>query len=396
MYDEALLKAIIENAIDGIIVINSHGVILLANPSVSTMFGYGAADLPGQNVGILIPQPGCDFHDGYINKFEATGQRKIIGIGREIIALKKNGEKFSAWLAVSEVADNGERVYTGIIRDLTAEKIAGEKLKNHSLKLEKEVSERTRSLEITVRALEQAKDEAGRSLLREREINQMKTRFVSMASHEFRTPLSSIQLSASLIEHYYNRIDESKIILHLGKIKSGVANLTAILNDFLSVERIESGRVIPSIERFDIRSLCDDLVDGIKIQAKPGQQIMYKHEGPIEIALDSAMIQHCVINLLSNSVKYSGGNGLIKLATMVNKNRFTVRIADNGIGIPGDEQQHLFEAFFRAGNTREFGGTGLGLNIVKRYTELMNGTISFKSTENKGTLFVLRFPLPIN
>ena len=393
MYDEALLKAIIENAIDGIIVIDSEGEILSANPSACALFGYSAAEMCGGNVNILISPAYRTNHNDYINRYEITGESNIIGIGREVTALKKSGETFPAGLAVSEVLEGGKRIYVGIIHDLTAEKLAVEQLKDHNIKLEKEVAERTEALEQIVQKLEQAKNEVSRSLLKEQEINQMKTRFVSMASHEFRTPLSSIQLSASLIEHYYDRIDKLKILGHLAKIKSAVGSLTDILNDFLSVERIESGKVVPSAGEFDIKALCDDIIEGIKLQAKPNQRINYIHKGSVKVVSDNAMLQHCIINLLSNAVKYSGEDALITLTTDRTAQKLNIRVTDNGIGIPADEQQYLFEAFFRASNVNDVSGTGLGLNIVKRYTELMNGTITVKSIPKKGTAFILEFPV---
>ncbi|MCO5946604.1 PAS domain-containing sensor histidine kinase [Mucilaginibacter sp. RT5R15] len=393
MYDEALLKAIIENAIDGIIVIDSEGEILSANPSCCALFGYTADEMCCQNVKIIIPSSDGANHNNYINRYEITGESNIIGIGREVTALKKSGKTFPAGLAVSEVPDGGKRIYVGIIHDLTAEKLAVEQLKDHNIKLEKEVAERTESLENIVQELEQAKDEVSQSLLKEQEINQMKTRFVSMASHEFRTPLSSIQLSASLIEHYYDKIDKLKIFGHLAKIKSAVGSLTDILNDFLSVERIESGKVVPSAGEFDIKALCDDIIEGIKLQAKPNQRIKYIHKGSVNVISDNAMLQHCIINLLSNAVKYSGEGALITLTTVRTAQKLNIRVTDNGIGIPEDEQQYLFEAFFRASNVSDVSGTGLGLNIVKRYTELMNGAITVKSIPKKGTAFVLEFPV---
>jgi len=393
MYDEALLKAIIENAIDGIIVIDSKGIILSANPSCCALFGYSADEMCGRNVNIIIPSSDRTNHNNYINKYEITGKNNIIGIGREVTAIKKSGETFPAGLAVNEVLEGGKRIYVGIIHDLTAEKLAVEQLKEHNIKLEREVAERTESLENIVQELEQAKNEVSQSLLKEQEINQMKTRFVSMASHEFRTPLSSIQLSASLIEHYYDKIDKLKIFKHLAKIKSAVGSLTDILNDFLSVERIESGKVVPSATEFDIRALCDDIIEGIKLQAKPNQKINYIHKGGVKVVSDNAMLQHCIINLLSNAVKYSGENALITLTTEKTAQNLNIGVTDNGIGIPADEQQHLFEPFFRASNVSDVSGTGLGLNIVKRYTELMNGSITYRSAEKKGTSITLNFPV---
>ncbi|MEO8886725.1 MAG: PAS domain-containing sensor histidine kinase [Mucilaginibacter sp.] len=389
-----LLKSIVENVIDGILVIDQEGVILLVNPSVCTLFGYSADELLGKNISMLMPAPDKHNHNKHIKRYKLTGQSHIIGIGREIMGITKNGSIFPARLAVSETKYNDEVVYAGVIHDLSEEKKAEEKLKQHTNDLETVVQERTTFLKNIVDTLEQAKEEVNTSLLKEREVNQLKTRFVSMASHEFRTPLSSILLSASLIEYYFDRLEKDKIFLHLGKIKSGVSRLTEIINDFLSIEKIEIGKVKPVLNEFDLVALCNNIADGMRLQLKEGQELIYHHFGTNpKVTLDSNLLQHCLLNLTSNAIKYSGEDGLIELTSEIDDHVCRIKIKDNGIGIPQEDQEHLFEAFFRAGNTNDIQGTGLGLNIVKRYTDLMNGTIDFESSTNLGTTFTLKFPV---
>lgn len=389
-----LLKSIIENVIDGILVIDQNGVILLVNPSACNLFGYTKSELHGKNVNILMPPPDSENHNKYLKRYQTTHRAHIIGIGREVTCITKSGNIFPARLAVSETIYNDEIVYAGIIHDLSNEKNEEEKLKQHANDLETVVEERTSFLKNIVHALEQAKEEVNTSLLKEKEVNQLKTRFVSMASHEFRTPLSSILLSASLIEHYFDRLEKDKVFLHLDKIKTGVNNLTTIINDFLSVEKIESGKVNPVFNEFDLVTHCEDIADGMKMQLKTGQEIIYTHIGTSsKVILDTNLLQHCLLNLISNSVKYSGQNGLIEMITEINPEVCIIKIKDNGIGIPLEDQEHLFEAFFRAGNTDDIQGTGLGLNIVKRYTSLMNGRIDFESSAQSGTTFTLTFPV---
>jgi len=393
MYNEAFLQAVIENAIDGIIVIDENGLILSVNPSACSLFGYPVRELCGKNVNILMPYPDSDRHDGYLRQYGLSHEAHIIGIGREVNARRKDGSVFPARLAVSEIRHQGKQAYVGIINDISNEKEIELGLLEYNNKLEALVEEKTRSLQNTVQSLEQAKAEVNASLKKEVEVNQLKTRFVSIASHEFRTPLSNIQLSASLIERYYDRLERQKIFLHLQKIKSGVNHLTAILNDFLSVERIEAGKVTPKYQQFDLISLCEDIVEAMKMQAKKEQQIDYEHSGKTTlINSDPILLQHCLVNLISNAIKYTRDDGAIKLKTRVTNTRYNISVTDNGMGIPESEQQHLFEPFFRAQNTIDIQGTGLGLNIVKRYTNLMDGDISFKSVENKGSVFNLTFP----
>ena len=240
----------------------------------------------------------------------------------------------------------------------------------------------------------QKKKEADIALQKERELNQLKSRFVSIASHEFRTPLSSIQLSASLIGHYFDRLNKEKIFFHLEKINAGVNNLTAILNDFLSVERIETGKANPVYKEFDLKLFCDDIVEIVKSEARRGQKIYYTHHGnDTRVYLDDNWLQHCLLNLMSNAIKYSHDDGSVYLRTHTTKKQYMISVEDHGIGIPLENQAHLFEPFFRADNTTDIPGTGLGLNIVQRYTRLMHGEVSF-TTDNKGkTVFIITIPV---
>jgi len=232
------------------------------------------------------------------------------------------------------------------------------------------------------------------SLLREKETNETKSRFVSIASHEFRTFLTRIHLSASLIKDYHGRMDQQKIYAHLDKIRMAVGDLTAILDDFLSVERIDASKIDPVWKEFDLNILSGEVINEMQSLTKPGQTIKYKTVNvSSNLNLDKKLLKHCLVNLISNAIKYSGDNGCIELTTNIQETRCQISVKDNGIGIPQADQQRLFEAFFRANNTGNIQGTGLGLNIVKRYIELMNGKISVESTENIGTTFTLTFPI---
>ncbi|HVV56669.1 MAG TPA: PAS domain-containing sensor histidine kinase [Mucilaginibacter sp.] len=393
MEDTALLKAIIENAIDGIITIDERGIVESINPSACRLFQYSPEEVIGHNISMLMPSPDRENHDGYIARYQRTHEPHIIGIGREVRGLKKDGSMFPFRLGVSEVQYLGRKVYTGFIHDLSREKEAEEKLKEYAAKLEELVEERTRSLQETVHELSLAKEEVSLSLQKERELSHLKSRFVSMASHEFRTPLSSIQLSAVLIEKYAAQHDSVNIAKHIGKIKNSVNTLTGILNDFLSLEKLEAGKVEVTCTEFDIVKFSEETTEEMQMIAKQNQLIVYQHTGTESMVnLDQSLLKNCITNLISNAIKYSGENTFIEFNTEITDNCLTVVIKDNGIGIPDHDQKHLFEAFFRAHNTGNIPGTGLGLNIVTRYTSLMNGQITFKSQLNKGTSFTLSFP----
>ncbi len=394
MENAALLKAIIENAIDGIITIDGRGRVESINPAACKLFQYSPEEVIGANVSMLMPQPYKSQHDDYIHRYQRTAEPHIIGIGREVTGLKKDGSEFPFRLAVSDVPFTPRKIYAGFIHDLSREKEAEEKLKEYAAHLEELVEERTQKLKDIVKALEQAKEEVSLSLEKEKELGQLKSRFVSMASHEFRTPLSAIQLSASLIEKYAQPFTNDNITKHVNKIKNAVGNLTTILNDFLSLEKLETGKVEPTFIDFDLVKLGEEITEEMQVVAKQNQNIIYQHTGTSSMVhLDQNLLKNCIFNLIGNAIKYSGENTFIEFNTEVNEKDYVVTIKDNGIGIPETDQKHLFEAFFRAHNTGNIPGTGLGLNIVARYTALMNGTVEFKSDVNRGTLFTITFPI---
>ncbi|MBB2150484.1 PAS domain-containing sensor histidine kinase [Pedobacter gandavensis] len=392
MEEARLLKAIIETAIDGIITIDDRGRIESLNPAALRLFGYSFEEVQGKNISFLMPEPDRSGHDGYIHRYQSTGEKRIIGKGREVKGLKKDRSTFPFRLAVSEVQYENRIIYTGFIHDLSKEKEAEERLKEYAAELEELVEERTKSLKKTVTALSEAKEEVSLSLEKEKELNQLKSRFVSMASHEFRTPLSSVQLSASLIDKYAEPYDNKNISKHVSKIKNAVSNLTTILNDFLSLERLEAGKVEPTFVPFNLVKLSEEITEEMQMMAKQNQNIIYQHTGlESTVMLDPNLLKNCMINLISNAIKYSGENTFIEFNTEITAAQCVVTINDNGIGIPESDHKHLFQPFFRAHNTGNIPGTGLGLNIVLRYATLMKGELYFESTLHTGTKFVLSF-----
>ena len=394
MENAALLNAIIKNAIDGIITMSERGTVESINPSACKLFEYSPEEVIGKNISMLMPPPDREKHDDYISRYQKTGVPHIIGIGREVTGLKKDGSRFPFRLAVSEVPFFGRNIFTGFIHDLTRQKEAEDELKDHAAHLEEVVAERTQALKKIVEELSVAKEEVSLSLEKEKELSQLKSRFVSMASHEFRTPLSAVQLSAVLIDKYAQPYQNDHISKHVAKIKIAVGNLTAILDDFLSLEKLEAGRVEPSFSKFDLVKLAEEITEEMQMVAKQNQSIIYLHTGTAKtVNLDLNLLKNCVINLIANAIKYSGENTFIEFNTEIKGKECMITVKDNGIGIPENDQKHLFEPFFRAHNTGNIPGTGLGLNIVERYTGLMNGKIDFKSSVKLGTIFTLSFPI---
>jgi signal transduction histidine kinase len=195
-----------------------------------------------------------------------------------------------------------------------------------------------------------------------------------------------------LIEKYAEPYDNVHIKKHVSKIKNAVGNLTTILNDFLSLERLEAGKVEPAFTLFDLVKLSEEVTEEMQMIAKEDQNIIYQHTGlESMVNLDQNLLRNCMINLISNSIKYSGEHTFIEFNTEISDSKCTVMIRDNGIGIPQSEHKNMFQPFFRANNTGNIPGTGLGLNIVLRYANLMNGELHFESEINEGAKFILSF-----
>lgn len=235
----------------------------------------------------------------------------------------------------------------------------------------------------------------------ESELSEMKSRFLSIASHEFRTPLAGILSSLNLMSRYLSASEsdfaslnnKAKIEKHIDKISESVKNLTTILNKFLALGNIEKGEIPIKYSRFDIKKTLESQTSLFQQICKPGQQINYSHKGAIRMVfLDVYLLKNILNNLLSNAVKFSPENTDIQLTSIVDKNEIQLIVSDEGIGIPAAEQKFIFRRFYRAKNALSLqDGTGLGLNIVVKYVELMEGNVAVESNENVGTTFRITF-----
>lgn len=409
------LEAVISNAVDGIIIIDAKGHIQMTNQACSKLFGYAPEEMNGQNISMLMPQPHRAQHDGYLQNYHRTGQENIIGTGRDVEGQRKDGSRFPFRLGVSKIATEQGLLFTGVIHDLSETKLAEQKIVRLNQELERKVEERTEKLtevvnkllqshlkleqeikerEAAEAALRQNEDALRQSLQREKELSELKSRFVSMASHEFRTPLTAIASSAELIGLYAQTEQQHSREKHLKRINSAVTNLTGILSDFLSLSKLEEGKIHNTPSAFCLASLIEEALDDVHSLLKPGQTITEQLGGiEQEVFLDRKILKNIFLNLLSNAIKYSPEGSTIWLTADVEGERLQVSLRDEGIGIPQGDQAHLFSRFFRAENAANIQGTGLGLNIVHRYLELLGGHIRFESTEGVGTTFWFELPL---
>ena len=241
----------------------------------------------------------------------------------------------------------------------------------------------------------EAEETIHKALIKEQELNELKSRFISMASHEFRTPLSAISTSAILIAKQNIPGKEEKREKYVKQIESNVKNLVGILNDFLSLGKLEEGKVRAKLEQFDLVEFTNNLILEMKPTRKMNQKIeLIAQEKVVWAYLDPRLLQHVVNNLLSNAIKYSEEGDLITVKLKTEKGKISIRVIDQGIGIPKKDQANLFQRFFRAENSINIQGTGIGLHIIKQYSELMGGTVSFQSEAGKGSTFLVEFKVP--
>ncbi|MFM9841211.1 MAG: PAS domain S-box protein [Cyclobacteriaceae bacterium] len=236
-----------------------------------------------------------------------------------------------------------------------------------------------------------------KSIEKEKELNKMKAQFITMASHEFRTPLSTVLSSVFLLENYTGQELENNKAVHLGKIKRSVNNLTQLLNDFISLGKLEEGKVKLVYSGINIHEFLEELIPEMELVRKGTQTIRCEYFGEErEVLLDKQLLRSILLNLIGNAIKYSSIDAEIKLIATLTDNNLIINIIDQGIGIPKEEHKQIFKRFYRAHNATNIEGTGLGLNIVKKYARLMKGTIEFQSELNKGSTFTVTLPINTN
>jgi PAS domain S-box-containing protein len=398
--EQEKFKAIFQNASLGILVINQSGIITLANDFLIREFGYENQDeLIGKKMEILIPSRYRHQHVKDRNEFAKHPATRPMGIGRDLYGITKDGREIPLEISLSNYTDEKGNFSIAFISNISARIQAQNILREQRLQLaamnkemealneelEKKVTARTATLQETLEKLEASKDELSKALNKEKDLGDMKSAFVSMASHEFRTPLSTILSSASLLAKYKLTSEQEKRDKHIQRIKSSVLNLNNILNEFLSLRKIEDGKITRHESNFNIKELITQQVNEMAEIFKPGQQVKYIHKGKSEVFLDEVMFKNILINLLSNAAKFSEENKTIFLETETSGQQLRFSIKDQGMGISKKDQQHLFQIFYRATNAMNIPGTGLGLHIVAKYVEMMNGTINLKSELNKGT-----------
>lgn len=384
-------EALFQYATLPILLVNKQGQIILANEQATSLFEYPLTRITALKVEDLIPDRFRERHSGHRDNYAQDRQNRPMGQGMQLMALKNGGKEFPVEISLGHYMIDEEPYVIAFVIDITQRMEAESTLRRQKEEVEKvnlEIEKLNGELEHKVVERTQELTEA---LSKERELSDLKSRFVSMASHEFRTPLSTILSSVSLIGKYTDSLEQDKRDKHILRIRSAVSNLTDILNEFLSLGKIEEGKVQLHFTDFNLKEQLQLILSEIYPILKANQRIVYEHEGAAQANLDLSLIRNIMINLVSNAIKFSPEGSVIKVNSNIGQHSIVITVKDEGLGIPEDDMRHLFERFFRGKNVVNIQGTGLGLHIVSKYVELMGGIISVDSELEKGTLFTIKF-----
>ncbi len=386
---------------EGILVVNQEQVIVAMNRRTNEMFGYEEDELKGNHLSTLIPDQYHKSHKKHIENYKTKQDNRRMAQGRELFGQRKNKEQFPVEIGLNPFVLYGNTYVMALIIDVTRIKGKEREIRELNADLEKKIETRTTELRDTVAELKKeiklrasAERKIKSALQKEKELNELKTKFLSLVSHEFKTPLSGILTSATLVGKYPKEDQQHKRDKHLRTIIGEVRRLNNILTDFLSIERLEEGKELYKFSDFSLSKVVNEVIYNSNMLLKSGQYINYPQNiEDIIIRQDEKIVTLVLTNLLYNAVKYSTEDTLIDLQVELSENIIIFKVIDQGIGIPKKDQKHIFERYFRAENALLNSGTGIGLNIIKGHLENLNGSITFKSKENEGSTFTVTLPI---
>ena len=395
-----IFRILSEAISEGIVIVNERQEIVTSNDAASRMFGYTPEELLGENLSILIPREYRSTHPRQVNEFLQKSNPRQMGHGRDLYGRHKDGSVFPVEAGLNPFEVYGSKYVMALVTDISVRKNQEKEIIQLNLSLEQKIDERTKELKQTIKELKEevakrkeAEYKIKESLRKERELNELKTKFLSLVSHEFKTPLSGILTSATLAGKYTETEQQDKREKHLKTIQSKVKYLNNILNDFLSIERLESGKASYKFEVFPLSKVVNEVIYNANMLLKDGQKINYPSNiDEIIVDFDEKILELSLTNLINNAIKYSPEYTTIDVVVIPEKENICIQIIDEGMGIPQKEQKYIFNRYFRAENALLDQGTGIGLNIVKSHLENLGGTITFESEQSKGSIFTISFP----
>lgn len=363
---EARKAAVLESALDSIITIDQHGSVVDFNPAAEKTFGYSRAEAMGREMAeLLIPPAWRERHRMGLRHAVESGVDTIVGRRVELPAMRRNGDVFTVELALSRIATENGPLFTAHIQD---------------------ISDRKR-----------AEEDRERALADEKELNELKSRFVTTVSHEFRTPLGIINSSAEILEAYLDRLSPEERATNLHDIVDASQHMASLMEEVLLLGRVESGKLACRPATLEVELFCKRLVADVLAASHQRCPIqLYVSPSALTVLVDESLVRHILTNLLSNASKYSPAGSVVQLSVVGSANHIEFTVKDHGIGIPEADARQLYQAFHRGRNVGDAPGTGLGMSIVKRCVEIHGGTISFQSQEGKGTTFVVLLPTDNN
>ena len=354
---QARIQAVLDTAVDAILTIDERGVIESANPATGRLFGYEPGDLIGQNVSVLMPRQHGVGHDKYIERYRQTGEARVIGVGREVDGMRRDGSTFPAELAVSEVRFGDQRRFTGIIRDITVRKQA----------------------EIALLRAHALKDE-----------------FLANTSHELRTPLNGIiGIGQSMLDGATGALSDEQR-RNLGMVVASGRRLASLVNDLLDFSKLRHDTIELNCRPTDMHALSDLVLTISRTLVGKRPLLLFDRIDPQVplVEVDEDRIQQVLFNLVGNAIKFTPA-GAVEIFAWTEDHRLFASVADTGVGVERNRLASIFDSFSQGDGSiaREQGGTGLGLAITKQLVELHGGTVEVQSEIGAGSRFTFSLPL---
>ena len=384
----------------GIVILDAQQHIIETNESIVRMFGYKTKELHQLHLQVLFSDDYKIQLENQLKGFLNQGLQKQKERNLTIYGAHKSKSMFPVEVSLNIFKLCDKEYIMALVTDISARKEQEVKLSNLNAEFEQKILLRTKELNETISQLEHenmlrvdAEKDINIAFRRERELNKLKTNFLSLVSHEFKTPLSGILTSTILLRKYNLAEQQEKRDKHIQTITDKVQYLNNILNDFLSLEKLETGNVNYNLSTFKLGKVMKEVVSNANILLKEGQTINYPdHIDEISLLQDEKIIELTLSNLIHNAIKYSSENSVIAIKVSQDLDITTLEIIDDGIGVPKIDQKNIFNRYFRAENALLTEGTGIGLNISKTHIENLGGSINFESEENKGTTFTISIP----